>query len=170
MKVAIIGAGNVGATLAYSLLIQGTTDAIGLIDVNTEKALGEALDLSHGVPFAENIDIRAEGYEGVQNADIIVITAGRGRKPEESWLDLARANVRICEGIVDSIKPHYRGAILIVVSNPMDILTYVTFKRMGIEKSKVIGSGTALDTSRFKSRQRKRHFHGLILHRELRFT
>ena len=150
MKVAIIGAGNVGATIAYTLLIEDAANTISLIDVNAEKALGEVLDLSHGVSFAENIDIRAEGYEGVEDADIVVITAGRGRKPDESRLDLARANVKICEGIVDSIKSHYRGSIIVVVSNPMDILTYVTFKRMGIDKSKVIGSGTALDTSRFR--------------------
>ncbi len=151
MKVAIIGAGNVGSTLAFTLLIKGEADAISLIDVNAEKALGEVLDLSHGLSFTENIDIRAEGYEGIENADIVVITAGRNRRPDESRLDLARANVKICEEIVDAVKSHYHGAIVIVVSNPIDILTYVTYKRLGIDRRKVIGSGTVLDTSRFRT-------------------
>lgn len=151
MKVAIIGAGNVGATLAFTLMIRGGADAISLIDLNEEKALGEVLDLSHGLPFTENIDIRAEGYEGVRDAGIVVITAGRNRKPDESRLDLARANVKNCEGIVDAIKGHYGGATVIVISNPIDILTYVAYKRLGIDRRKVIGSGTVLDTSRFRT-------------------
>ncbi len=151
MKVAIIGAGNVGATLAFTLQIRGEADAISLIDVNAEKALGEALDLSHGLSFTENIDIRAEGYEGIANADIVVITAGRNRRPDESRLDLAKANVNICEEILDGIRSHYRGAIVIVVSNPIDVLTYVTCRRLGIDRRKVIGSGTVLDTSRFRT-------------------
>lgn len=151
MKVAIIGAGNVGATLAFTLLVRGEADAISLIDVNAEKALGEVLDLSHGVSFAANADLRAEGYEGVDDADVVVIAAGRGRRPDESRLDLARANVRICEGVVDAIRDRCRNAIVIVVANPMDVLTYVAYRRLGIDRRRVIGSGTALDTSRFRT-------------------
>ena len=150
MKVAIIGTGNVGATLAYTLLLKGEANVISLIDSNPEKALGEALDLSHGISLAANVSVTAEGYEGVQDADVIVITAGRNRRPDESRLDLARANTRIMEEITDHIKPFYHGAILIVVSNPMDVLTYVAYRRMGVDKSRIFGSGTVLDTSRFR--------------------
>jgi L-lactate dehydrogenase len=96
------------------------------------------------------VEIRAEGYEGVANADVIVVTAGRNRRPGETRLDLARANVGIMEQIIDSIKPHYNDSILIMVSNPVDILTEVAYKRMGIAKGRVIGSGTVLDSSRFR--------------------
>ena len=150
MKVAIIGAGNVGATVAYTLLVKGGCDAISIIDTNREKALGEADDLSHGLPLSENVEIRAEGYEGAADADVIVVTAGRGRKPGETRLDLAKANVRIIEQIMDSLRPHYRDAILIMVSNPVDILTEVAYQRLGIAKNRVIGSGTVLDSSRFR--------------------
>ncbi len=150
MKVAIIGAGHVGATVAYTLLVKGEADVISIIDINREKAKGEAQDLRHGVAFAGQVDIKAEGYEGVRDADVIVITAGRNRKPNETRLDLAKANVRIIEDIVDHIKPHYTGSVILVVSNPMDVLTYVTYKRMGISKQKVFGSGTTLDSSRLR--------------------
>jgi L-lactate dehydrogenase len=150
MKVAIIGAGNVGATVAYTLLVTGGCDAISIIDTNLDKAQGEAEDLSHGLPLSGNLEIRAEGYEGVGDADVIVVTAGRGRRAGENRLDLARANVAILEQILDSIRPHHRDAILIMVSNPVDILTEVAFQRMGIAKGRVIGSGTVLDSSRFR--------------------
>jgi L-lactate dehydrogenase len=150
MKVAIIGAGNVGATVAYTLLVKGGCDAISIIDVNREKALGEAADLSHGLPLSESVQIRAEGYEGVSDADVIVVTAGRNRRPGETRMDLARANVGILEDILGGLRPHYRDAILIIVSNPVDILTEVAYQRMGIAKGRVIGSGTVLDSSRFR--------------------
>lgn len=150
MKVAIIGTGNVGATLAYTLLLKGEVNAISLIDSKPEKALGEALDLAHGIPFAANVTVTAEGYEGVADADVIVITAGRNRKADETRLELARANTRVMEEITDHIKPYYQGAILVIVSNPMDVLTYVAYRRMGIDKSRIFGSGTVLDTSRFR--------------------
>jgi len=150
MKIAIIGAGNVGATVAYTLLVTGGCDAISIIDTNKDKAQGEAEDLSHGLPLSENVEIRAEGYEGVGDADVIVVTAGRGRRAGESRLDLARANVAILEQILDSMRPHYQDSILIMVSNPVDILTEVAYQRMGIAKGRVIGSGTVLDSSRFR--------------------
>lgn len=150
MKVAIIGAGNVGATLAYTLLLQDVATRVSLIDVNHEKALGEVLDLSHGASYLDNVEIRAEGYEGVADADVIVLTAGRGRKPEESRLDLARGNAAIMEEVLAGILPHYRGAVVVVVANPMDVLTYLAVKRLPAPPTKIIGSGTSLDSSRFR--------------------
>lgn len=150
MKVAIIGAGNVGATLAYTLLLHDVASRISLIDSNREKALGEALDLAHGASYLDNAEIRAEGYEGVADAHVIAITAGRGRKPGESRLDLARGNAAIMEEILAGITPHYRGSVVIVVSNPMDVLTYLAVKRLPAPPSRIIGSGTSLDSSRFR--------------------
>ena len=150
MKVAIIGAGHVGATLAYTLLLQDLANRVSLIDINPEKAEGEVLDLAHGASYLDNIDIRAEGFEGVADADVIVITAGRGRKPGESRLDLARGNIGVLQEVLDAIVPHYRGAVVIVVSNPVDILTYVTLKRLPAPHTRIIGAGTALDSSRFR--------------------
>jgi len=150
MKVAIVGVGNVGATLAYTLLLRDVATRVSLIDVNREKALGEALDLSHGASYLDNVEIRAEGFEGVADADVIVLTAGRGRKPGESRLDLARGNAAITEEILAGLIPHYRGAVVVVVANPMDVLTYLAVKRLPTPASKVIGSGTSLDSSRFR--------------------
>ncbi len=151
MKIAIIGAGNVGATLAYTLAIQAVASEVSLIDLNMDKAFGEVLDIAHGGAVSERVHLRAEGYEGIEDADIIVHAAGRGRKPGESRLDLARGNVAITEAILEKIKPHYNGrSLFLVVSNPMDVLTYVSYRRLGIDRHKVIGSGTVLDSSRFK--------------------
>ena len=150
MKVAIIGAGNVGATLAYTLLLHDVATQVSLIDVNPEKALGEVLDLAHGASYLDNVDIRAEGYEGVADADVIVLTAGRGRQPGESRLDLARGNAAITEEILAGITPHYRGAVVVVVSNPMDVLTYLAIKRLPAPPGRIMGSGTSLDSSRFR--------------------
>jgi len=151
MKIAIIGAGNVGATIAYTLATGGIASDVSLIDVNTDKAYGEILDIAHGGAVSEQVNLRDEGYEGLENADIIVHAAGRGRKPGESRLDLAKGNIKITESIIGQMKKHYNGrSLLLVVSNPMDILTYVCYKRMGIDKSRIFGSGTVLDSSRFK--------------------
>lgn len=150
MKVAIIGAGNVGATLAYTLLLRDVVTRVSLIDASREKAEGEALDLAHGASYLENPEIKAEGYEGIADADLIVLAAGRGRKPGESRLDLARGNAEITGAILDRMAPHYRGAVVIVVANPVDVLTYLAVKRLGAPPSRVIGSGTSLDSSRFR--------------------
>ncbi len=150
MKVAIIGAGNVGATLAYTLMVRDVATRISLIDVNPEKARGEALDLAHGASYLDNIDLRTEGFEGVADADLIVVTAGRGRRPGESRLDLAKGNVAILEEIIADILPHYRGSVVVIVSNPVDILTYVAVKRLPAPHTRIVGAGTALDSSRFR--------------------
>jgi L-lactate dehydrogenase len=150
MKVAIIGAGNVGSTLAYTLLLRDVATRVSLIDINREKALGEALDLAHGASYLDNVEIRAQGYEGVADADVIVMAAGRGRKEGESRLDLARGNAAIMEAVLAGIIPHYRGAVVVVVANPMDVLTYLVVKRLPAPPSKIVGSGTSLDSSRFR--------------------
>jgi L-lactate dehydrogenase len=151
MKIAIIGAGNVGATIAYTLATQGLATDLSLIDVDRDKAYGEVLDIAHGGSVSEHVTLKAEGYEGLVDADIIVHAAGRGRKPGETRLELAKGNIKITESIIDEMKKYYNGrSIILVVTNPMDILTYVVHKRMGIDKSKVLGSGTVLDSSRFK--------------------
>lgn len=151
MKIAIIGAGNVGATIAYTLATQGIASDVSLIDLNTDKAYGEVLDIAHGGAVSEQVNLRAEGYEGLADADLIVHAAGRGRKPGESRLDLAKGNIRITETIIGGVMKHYNGrSLLLVVTNPMDILTYVCYKRMGIDRARIFGSGTVLDSSRFK--------------------
>ncbi|HEY1405613.1 MAG TPA: L-lactate dehydrogenase, partial [Spirochaetota bacterium] len=109
MKVAIIGAGNVGATIAYTLVARKTVNSVSLIDINAERAIGEVLDISHGLAIAGNFELKAEGYEGIRDADIIVISAGRGRKPDETRLDLTKGNVKILESILDEVKKYYNG-------------------------------------------------------------
>ena len=115
--------------------------------------MGEAEDLSHGLPLSQSMEIRAEGYEGVRDAEVIVVTAGRNRRPAETRLDLARANVGILEDIIRSMLPHHRDAIIIMVSNPVDILTEVAFQRLGIAKGRVIGSGSPVARKAAPSRR-----------------
>lgn len=150
MKVAIVGAGHVGATIAFTLLLHDVASRISLIDINAEKAIGEVLDLAHGASYLDNAEVRAEGFEGIADADVVVLAAGRGRKPGESRLDLARGNAAIMEDVLAAMTPHYRGAVVIVVSNPMDVLTYLAVQRLPAPPTKVIGSGTSLDSSRFR--------------------
>ena len=170
MKIAIIGAGHVGATIAYTLATQGVATDVSLIDLNEDKAYGEVLDIAHGGAVSEHVDLRAEGYEGLEDADIIVHAAGRGRKPGESRLDLAKGNIGITEGILDQIKQRDNGrALLLVVTNPMDILTYVFHKHMGFDRRRIFGSGTVLDSARFKFllsnhyRTSPRNIHAMVI-------
>jgi len=149
-KIAIIGAGNVGSTFAFSLMMSGLAREIVLIDKNSELAIGECMDLNHGVSFAHPTKIYAAGFEGCENADIVVITAGANQKPNETRTDLVNKNVAIFKDIVPAITKHTKDAILLVVTNPVDILTYVTLKLSGFTANRVIGSGTVLDTARLK--------------------
>jgi len=149
-KIAIIGAGNVGSTFAFSLMMSGLAREIVLIDKNSELAIGECMDLNHGVSFAHPTKIYAAGFEGCENADIVVITAGANQKPTETRTDLVNKNVAIFKDIVPAITKHTKDAILLVVTNPVDILTYVTLKLSGFTANRVIGSGTVLDTARLK--------------------
>jgi L-lactate dehydrogenase len=150
IKIAIVGGGFVGASTAFALTMAGIAAEIVVVDTNREKARGEAMDISHGLSMVQQQIIRDGGYEDIKGADVIVITAGSARKPGETRLDLAKKNIIIARAIIKSVMEHYNGGIILVVSNPVDILTSVICKESGLPASKVFGSGTSLDTSRFK--------------------
>lgn len=150
IKISIIGAGFVGATAAYALMIAGLASEIVIVDINKEKALGEAMDLAHGVSFVKPVDVYAGDYKDTADSDIVIITAGAAQKSGETRLDLINKNLDIFKKIIPNIVEHSPNSILLVVSNPVDILTYITYKLSGFPKQRVIGSGTVLDTSRFK--------------------
>lgn len=149
-KCAVIGCGFVGASSAFTLMESGLFNEMVLIDVNREKAEGEAMDISHGLPFARPMEIYAGGYEDLKDAGIIIITAGAGQKPGETRLDLVNKNVAIYRSIIPEIVKNNQEAILLVVSNPVDILTWEALKISGFPKERVIGSGTVLDSARLK--------------------
>ena len=149
-KIAIIGAGNVGSTFAFSLMISGLAREIVLVDKNKLLAEGECMDLNHGLSFAHPIKIYAAGFEDCEDTDIVVITAGVNRKPGQSRTDLVKENVAIFKDIIPAIAKYSGNAILLIVTNPVDILTYVTLKISCLPPERVIGSGTVLDTSRLK--------------------
>jgi L-lactate dehydrogenase len=149
-KVAIVGAGFVGSTLAYSLLIQGTVSQITLIDVNRERAEGEAMDLNHGMPFAYPTKIVVGDYADCRDADIVVISVDRGQKIEKSRLELAQGNFELFKEIIPRIVEYNRECILIIASNPLDVMTYAALKLSGLPKNRVIGSGTILDSARLR--------------------
>ena len=151
-KITVIGSGNVGSTIAYTLTIMGIASEIVMIDVNEEKSLGEALDIRQGVSFCNPVSVYAGSYADAVNSDIVVITSGMARKPGQSRLDLAQANVDIIKSIADKIVPVAPNATYVIVSNPVDVLTYVFLKHTGLPQERVIGSGTVLDTARLRSR------------------
>jgi L-lactate dehydrogenase len=150
-RVAIIGAGNVGATCAYALLLRGLATEIVLVDVNKDKAAGEAMDLNHTVPFAYPTRIWAGDYNDCAGATVTVITAGVANlKPGGTRLDLAKTNVDIFRQIVPEVARHNPDGILLIASNPVDAMTYAAWKLSGLPAQRVIGSGTILDTARFR--------------------
>jgi L-lactate dehydrogenase len=149
-KAAIIGAGQVGMSCAYSMLIQNTVDELVITDINREKLEGEVMDLVHGLPFVEPSTIKAGDLADCQDLDIVIITAGAKQRPGESRLNLVQRNVEIFKSIVPEVVKRSPNAILLVVSNPVDIMTYVSYKLSGLPASRVIGSGTVLDTARFR--------------------
>lgn len=149
-KISIIGAGFVGSTTAFSLMNTGLASEIVIVDINKEKAEAEAMDLSHGAAFVKAVDVVAGDYEDTKNSDVVIITAGVGPKPGESRLDIINKNLKIFKSIVPEVVKYSPNAILLVVSNPVDILTYITYKLSGLPKERVVGSGTVLDTSRLK--------------------
>ena len=157
-KITVIGAGSVGATVANDLMVQGVASEIVLVDINTKKAMGEALDIYQGAPFHSPAIVRSGDYEDAENSDIVVITCGIARKPGMSRLDLAQTNVNILKDVAKSVVPHAPNAIYVIVSNPVDVLTYVFHKISGLPENQIIGSGTILDTSRLQSELAKR-FH-----------
>ena len=151
-KITVIGSGNVGSTIAYTLTIMGIASEIVMIDVNEEKSLGEALDIRQGVSFCSPASVYAGSYDDAKDSDIVVITSGMARKPGMSRLDLAQNNVDIIKSIADKIVPVAPNATYVIVSNPVDVLTYVFLKHTGLPQERVIGSGTVLDTARLRSR------------------
>ena len=151
-KVTIIGAGSVGATTAFALLTRGAASDVVLIDVNNEKAMGEALDIKQATPFIDNCDIHAGTYADAAGSDVVIITSGIGRKPGQSRLELVQTNVGIIKQIAGEITKVCPNAIYIIVANPVDILTYAFLKFTGLPKSQVFGTGTVLDTIRLRTR------------------
>ncbi len=149
-KVAIIGAGSVGSSFAFALMQSGLAREITLIDQNDKRAQGECMDLNHGVSFVQPVKIYASGFQGCEGADIVVITAGAKQEPGQSRIALVKANVDIFKTILPLIINHAPEAILLVVTNPVDVLTYVTLKISGFPVNRVLGSGTVLDSSRFR--------------------
>lgn len=151
-KVTIIGTGSVGSTIAYTLTVMGIVSEIVMIDVNEEKSLGEALDIRQGVPFCNPCSVYAGSYANAKDSDIVIITSGVARKPGQSRLDLAQTNVNILKTVANEIVKYAPNATYIIVSNPVDVLTYVFHKISGIPEERIIGSGTILDTARLRAR------------------
>lgn len=149
-KAAVVGCGFVGSTIAYTLMQRGIFSEMVLIDMDADKARGEAMDISHGLPFVHAMEIYAGTYEDIRDAALVIITAGANQKPEESRLDLVQKNAGIMKSIIREICRVNCEGILLVVSNPVDILTCVALRESGFPKERVIGSGTVLDTARLK--------------------
>ncbi|MCQ2464211.1 MAG: L-lactate dehydrogenase [Oscillospiraceae bacterium] len=151
-KISIIGAGAVGSTIAYTLTVQGIASEIVLIDINTAKAEGEALDIIQGTPLCSPCNIYQGTYEDAEGSDIVILTSGIARKPGQTRLELAQTNVNITKSIIPEIVKHAPDAFYIIVSNPIDVLTYTFCKLSGIPENRIIGSGTTIDTSRLRAK------------------
>ncbi len=151
-KVTIIGSGNVGSTIAYTLTVQGLASEVIMLDINKEKVMGEALDIRQGLPFCHPCTVSAGSYSDAANSDIVIITSGIGRKPGQSRLDLAQTNIDVLKSIIPEITRYAPDAVYLIVSNPVDILTYTMCKISGIPEERIIGSGTILDTARLRER------------------
>ena len=149
-KVVMIGCGFVGSACCFSLMQSGLFSEMVLIDADKAKAEGEALDISHGVPFSKPIKIYAGDYDDIKNASLIIISAGANQRPGETRLDLVKKNISIFKSIIPEIKKRDFKGILLIVANPVDILTTVAIKLSGLPENRVIGSGTVLDTARLK--------------------
>lgn len=169
-RLVLVGTGFVGMSFAYSMVNQGGLEELALIDLNKEKAEGEAMDLSHGLAFApDKMKIWAGEYADCRSADIVVITAGAAQGPGETRLDLVQKNAKIMRSIVREIMRSGFNGILVVATNPVDVLTYVCWQESGLPRNRVIGSGTTLDTARFRYELGKylhvdpRNIHGYII-------
>lgn len=149
-RIVVIGVGYVGSTTAYTLLLRQRMDELVLIDANKDKAIGDALDMNHGMPFLGRAKVWAGSYEDCREADIIIITAGAAQKSGESRIDLLKRNVSIFQSITDEVLNYNKDGILLIASNPVDVMSYFTWKKSGWPAQRVIGSGTLLDSSRFR--------------------
>ena len=151
-KVTIIGAGAVGASIAYTLTVKGIASEIVLIDINSQKALGEAMDIRQGTPFCDPVKINAGTYPDAKGSDIVILTSGIARKPGQTRLDLSQTNVNIAKSIIPEITKYAPDAIYVIVTDPVDIITYQFHKTSGLPKNQIIGTGTLLDTARLRAR------------------
>ena len=149
-KISIIGCGNVGMRYAYALIMKGGVRQLVLVDLDQKRLKGEVMDLSHGAPYISPVEIIAGDYSHIKNSDLVVITAGKKQKPDQTRLDLAKDNVELYRKIIPEIVKYASSAILLIVSNPVDVLSYAAYKFSSKPKEKVIGSGTVLDTARFR--------------------
>ena len=147
-KVAIIGMGAVGSGIAYALMLKNIADELIFIDINQELANAEMLDIRHGIPRLGRTKIRCGTYQDIKDCDLIIITAGRSRQKGETRLDLAEENVKITENIAKNIELYYNKGVILIVSNPVDVITYYLTKRLGLERGKIFGTGCILDSSR----------------------
>lgn len=149
-KVSIIGCGNVGMRYAYALMIKGTAREIMIVDVDRKRAEGEAMDLSHGVPYISPVEVNAGDYPDIKNSDLVVITAGKKQRPDQTRIDLLKDNARLYKTIIPEVVKHAPSAIYLIVSNPVDVLSYAAWRFSGKPANEVIGSGTVLDSARLR--------------------
>ena len=149
-KVVIVGAGTVGATIAYSVVLNELASEVVLIDVNKNKAMGEAEDMNHGLAYVKQMQIKAGDYEDCKGADVVIIAAGIGRKPGQTRLDLAKINVSILKDVIANVVKYTKDSVILVVANPVDVLTFAAQKFSGLPKTQVFGTGTAYDTARLR--------------------
>ncbi len=149
-KIVVIGAGNVGEAIAYTLMVRVQANDIVLVDINEDRAKGAALDIAHGTSFFKQVWVRQGGYEECADAQVIIVTAGIARKPGQTRLELAKTNVSIIKGITENIMKYAENPLIIVVSNPADIMTMAVRQVSGLPSERVIGTGTSLDTARFR--------------------
>ncbi|MCL2280387.1 L-lactate dehydrogenase [Candidatus Saccharibacteria bacterium] len=150
IKVSVIGSGFVGSTVAYTLMMKGVASEIVLVDATPEKAAGEAMDIEHGSPFAAESVVRAGGYEETKNSDIVIITAGTNQKPGETRIDLIVRNAAIMRDVAGQVAEQSPNAVVMIISNPVDVMTYIFREITGFPKNRVIGSGTNLDSARLR--------------------
>jgi len=149
-KLVVIGAGSVGATYVYALMQTGLAGEIVLVDIDQKRVEGEVMDLEHGLAFVQPVNIRAGSYSDCADANLVIITAGAKQVPGQSRLELAQRNAEIIESICGQIEKSSPNAVLLMVTNPVDVLTYVAQRRLGWPRRRVIGSGTVLDSARFR--------------------
>jgi L-lactate dehydrogenase len=151
VRIAIVGAGNVGATFAYSLVLSGLASEIVLIDADQARAEGQAMDLDHAVPFNQPVRVWAGSYEDCKGALVTMVSAGTSQKPGETRLDLLKRNVAVFRSVISEVAAVNQEGIILVATNPVDVLTYAAYKISGLSRRRVFGSGTILDTARFRT-------------------